>query len=226
MHPYRSDWKEELDKCIRNGAVLCKWIPSSQQIDITNEKCFPVYDYLAEHNLPLLVHSGPEYSIPTSDERFIEFNNPKYLRTALDRGVTIIIAHCALPYFGALDTKYQDDMEEFFKLFEESKNKPWKLYADLSAVAEPLRNVYVPDILARIPQERLLFGSDYPLPASELSYKKSKNIFEWLKLMAKAFAIKNEIDKNYYMVREMGFDSTIFTNTAGLFEKSECRAIR
>ena len=117
-----------------NGAVLCKWIPSSQQIDVTNEKCFPVYDYLAEHNLPLLVHSGPEYSIPTSNESFIEFNNPKYLRPALDRGVTVIIAHCALPYFGALDTKYQDDMEEFYKLFEESKTKPWKLYADLSAL--------------------------------------------------------------------------------------------
>ncbi len=140
VHPYRSDWKEELDKCISNGAVLCKWIPSSQQIDVTNEKCFPVYDYLAEHNLPLLVHSGPEYSIPTSDERFIEFNNPKYLRTALDRGVTIIIAHCALPYFGALDTKYRDDMDEFYKLFEESERKTWKLYADLSALAEPLRN--------------------------------------------------------------------------------------
>ena len=123
VHPYRKDWKEELDKCIKNGAVLCKWIPSSQQIDLTNEKCLPVYDYLAEHNLPLLVHSGPEYSIPTSDERFIEFNNPKYLRTALERGVTVIIAHCALPYFGALDTKYQDDMKEFYKLFELSKTK-------------------------------------------------------------------------------------------------------
>ncbi len=172
VHPYRNDWKEELDKCIENGAVLCKWIPSSQQIDITNEKCFPMYDYLAEHNLPLLVHSGPEYSIPTSDDRFIEFNNPKYLRPALDRGVTVIIAHCALPYFGALDTKYQDDMEEFFKLFEESKTKPWKLYADLSALAAPLRNAYVPDILAKIPQDRLLFGSDYPIPPSEFSYKK------------------------------------------------------
>ncbi len=97
VHPYRNDWKEELDKCIRNGAVLCKWIPSSQQIDVTDEKCFPMYDYLAEHNLPLLIHSGPEYSIPTSNNRFIEFNNPKYLRIPLDRGVTVIIAHCASP---------------------------------------------------------------------------------------------------------------------------------
>ena len=165
VHPYRNDWKEELDKCISNGAVLCKWIPSSQQIDVTSEKCYPMYDYLAEHNFPLLVHSGPEYSIPTSNDHFIEFNNPKYLRPALERGVTIIIAHCALPYFGALDTKYQNDMDEFYKLFELSKRNSWKLYADLSALTEPLRNAYIPDILARIPQDRSLIRQRLSNPA-------------------------------------------------------------
>ncbi len=219
VHPYRNDWKEELDKCRSNGAVLCKWIPSSQQIDVTDEKCFPVYDYLAEHNLPLLVHSGPEYSIPTSDDRFIEFNNPKYLRTALDRGVTVIIAHCALPYFGALDTKYQDDMEEFFKLFEESKNKSWKLYADLSAIAEPLRNAYVPEILAKIPQDRLLFGSDYPIPPSEFSYKKGKNIIKWIRLTLKALSIRNPLDKNYFVLEKMGFSNQVFNNVNYLLNK-------
>ena len=78
-------------------------------------------------------------------------------------------------------------MEEFYKLFEESKTKPWKLYADLSALAEPLRNAYVPDILARIPQDRLLFGSDYPIPPSEFSYKKGKNIIKWIRLTLKLF---------------------------------------
>jgi uncharacterized protein len=219
VHPYRNDWKEELEYCIQNGAVLCKWIPSSQQINLTNERCFPVYDFLAEHNLPLLVHSGPEYSIPTSDERYIEYNNPRYLRHALERGVTVIVAHCALPYFGELDTKYLDDMDEFYKLFDESKDKPWKLYSDLSALAEPLRNIYVPEIQKRIPQNRLLFGSDYPLPASELSYKRNKNIFKWIRAAFNAFSIKNPIDKNYYVIKKMGFDKKIFTNAAELFDQ-------
>jgi mannonate dehydratase len=219
VHPYRKDWKEELEFCIQNGAVLCKWIPSSQQIDVTNQKCFPIYDFLAQHKLPLLIHSGPEYSIPTSDDSFIEMNNPKYLRPALERGVTIIIAHCALPYFGEFDTKYLDDMAEFYKLFEESKNKPWELYADLSALAEPLRNTYIPEIKARIPQDRILFGSDYPLPASELSFKKTNNIFKWIKLTVKAFTIGNPIDKNYFVINKMGFDKAIFTNASGLFER-------
>ncbi len=219
VHPYRDDWKEELDKCIKRGAVLCKWIPSTQQIDLTNKKCFPVYEYLAEHNLPLLVHSGPEYSIPTSDNRFIEFNNPGYLRQALDMGVTVIIAHCALPYFGALDTKYQDDMDEFFKLFDESRYKRWKLYADLAALAEPMRNTFVPIIKRRIPHARLIFASDYPLPASELSYKKTRNIVKWIRSALKALSVRNPIDKNYFIIKKMGFDEAVFTKASELFSQ-------
>ena len=36
VHPYKVNWKDELDYCIANGACLCKWIPSSQQIDPTD----------------------------------------------------------------------------------------------------------------------------------------------------------------------------------------------
>jgi len=144
-------------------------------------------------------------------------NNPKYLRSALDKGVTVIMAHCVLPYFGDLDTNYLDDMEEFFKLIEESKTNSWKLYADVSALAEPLRNEYVPRLQKSVPPDRLLLGSDYPVPASELSYKSEKNIFNWIKLAWKAITIKNPIDKNYEVIKEMGFDESIFINAGRLF---------
>jgi predicted TIM-barrel fold metal-dependent hydrolase len=219
VHPYRNDWQKELDYCIKNGAVLCKWIPSSQQIDVANDKCFPFYDYLAAHNLPLLVHSGPEYSIPTSNKWYTEINNPKYLRAALERGVTVIAAHCALPYFGDFDTDYQDDMFEFFMLMEEAVNKNWKLYADVSALAAPLRNSYIPRIKNQIPPDRLIYASDYPVFPSELSYKDEKNIFNWISLTFKAFSIKNPLDKNYFAIKKMGFDEKVFTNSSELFGK-------
>ena len=106
VHPYRQDWEEQLDFCLQHGAVLCKWIPSSQQIDPSNPQCDHFYRKLVQHNLPLLCHAGPEYTIPTSCEQYDEFNNPKYVERALDMGVTVILAHCALPYFGDLDKKY------------------------------------------------------------------------------------------------------------------------
>ena len=217
VHPYRNDWEEELDYCLKHHAVLCKWIPSSQMIDPTHEKCIPFYKKLAQHNLPLLCHAGPEYAIPTSNNRYNEFNNPRYMRHALDQGVTMIIAHCALPYFWFLDNDYQDDFREFLKLFKEVEQHDWKLYADISALTGPLRADYIDDLIDKIPQERFLFSSDYPIPLSEISYNRSTHFFKWLWFVLKMFFEKNPLDKNYDIVHKMGFHDKVYTNASALF---------
>jgi predicted TIM-barrel fold metal-dependent hydrolase len=219
VHPYRKDWKKELDYCLKNETVLCKWIASSQQIDPSDKHCEDFYRKLAEHQLPLLFHAGPEYAIPTSDHSYNKLNNPRYIRQALDSGVPVILAHCSLPYFGAIDFGYQDDKEDFFKLFAELPERDWKLYADLSAITTPLRSFYIDDIIEKIPHEHLLFGSDYPIPASELSYTSRKNIFKWLCFVIKAIQIRNPLDKNYFLISKMGFDPVIFRNANQLFSK-------
>ena len=219
VHPYRQDWEQELDFCLENGAVLCKWIPSSQLINPADDKCKPFYQKLARHNLPLLCHAGPEYAIPTSDKSYEEFNNPKYLRQALDLGVTVILAHCALPYFAELDIPYQDDYQAFLRLFNAAAQYNWRLYADLSAVTGPLRKKYIPEIKAKIPAQRLLFGSDYPVPISEFSYHGRMHPITWLRLLLQLLSIRNPLDKNYKIIKAMQFDPCIFTNIAGLFEQ-------
>jgi len=123
VHPYRDDWRDELDFCLENKAVLCKWIPSSQLIDPSNPRCVPFYKKLADHQLPLLCHAGPEYAIPTSKDVYKEYDNPKYLRSALEHGVTVIIAHCAMPVWCDFDIDYQDDYDEFLKLSEGERRK-------------------------------------------------------------------------------------------------------
>lgn len=217
VHPYRNDWNDELDFCLENKAVLCKWIPSSQLINPSRSQCVPFYRKLADHHLPLLCHCGPEYTIPTSLHVYNEYNNPKYLRTALDEGVTVIIAHCSLPYFGILDVDYHDDFEEFLKLFKQTEKKGWMLYADLSAICTPMRAPYIDDIQNHVPVERLLFGSDYPIPLFELSYNKSINFLSWLRFILKVAKMKNPLDKNYALIKGMGFDEAVFTNAATLF---------
>ncbi|MCK4645131.1 MAG: amidohydrolase family protein [Candidatus Aminicenantes bacterium] len=222
IHPYRDDWREELDSCLENKAVLCKWIPSAQMIDPANSKCVPFYKKLAEHQLPLLCHCGPEYTIPTSDKTYIEYNNPKYLRTALDEGVTVIIAHCAMPFWGVFDKAYHDDFDEFLKLFEEDDEKGWNLYADLSALCTPFRSEYIDIIMKKIdkiPHERLLYGSDYPIPVFELTYNRSKNFFSWLRFIIKMMSMKNLLDKNYLVIKGMKFKDCVYTNASRLFEK-------
>ncbi|NIM89681.1 MAG: amidohydrolase family protein [Candidatus Aminicenantes bacterium] len=220
VHPYRNDWEDELEFCLQNKAVLCKWIPSSQLINPEHPKCLPFYKKLVDYKLPLLCHTGPEYAIPTSDETYVEYNNPKYLRTALDEGVVVIIAHCAMPFFGLLDVDYQDDFGEFLKLFEEADQNNWNLFADLSAICSPFRTRYIKIIkenLKNIPASKLLYASDYPIPLSELTYNKSTNFFSWLKFVLKVRLTKNPLDKNFLVIKGMEFDDSIFTNAAKLF---------
>ncbi len=222
VHPYRNDWNRALDDCLEKGAVLCKWIPSAQMINPEHAKCVPFYKKLVEHQLPLLCHCGPEYSIPTADHTYDEYNNPKYLRMALDEGVTVIIAHCAMPFWGIFDREYHDDWDEFLKLFEKDEEFGWNLYADLSAVCTPFRKKYIKEIMQmveRIPPERLLYGSDYPIPVFEITLNKSMNFFRWFGFIAKLLFMKNLLDKNYLVIREMGFDDCVFTNASKLFEK-------
>ena len=218
VHPYRFDWKQELDYCLENRAVLCKWIPSSQMINPAHPNCVTFYKKLADHNLPLLCHAGPEYAIPTSDKACHEYDNPKLMRRALDEGVTVILAHCALPYFWVLDADYQDDFEEFLKLFDEAPRKGWKLYADVSALCTPMRSPYIDTIKNRVPADRLLFGSDYPIPLFELSYRVKENLRARLGFILKLSLMDNPLDKNYLLIEKMGFGETLFTRAAALFE--------
>lgn len=217
IHPYRRDWREELGFCLENRAVLCKWIPSSQMIDPGHPNCLAFYKRMAEHRLPLLVHAGPEHAIPTSDKAYNQFNNPKHLRRALDEGVTVILAHCALPYFLFLDSGYQDDFDEFLKLFEEAPRKGWRLYTDVSALCTPMRSPYIETIKEHVPAERLLFGSDYPIPLFELSYNQNKGFLNWMRFIARVAFMKNPLDKNYTLVKGMGFGEALFSTAASLF---------
>ena len=176
VHPFRDDALEELDR-YRDRAVLCKWLPSAQRIDfedtrdVARVKLDRFYAKLAQLKMPLLFHAGVESSIPTTDERFDRFNNPRYIERALDLGATVIVAHCGCSYFDLI----QDNVvEETLSLFRRMKaeGKPWDLYADISALFSPFRARKILDkVFGRragsegIPPERLIYGSDFPNPA-------------------------------------------------------------
>lgn len=218
VHPYRLDWEDELDYCIEKGAVLCKWLPSAQGIDFNDQLCVRFYKKLANHNLPLLCHVGPELSIPARDEYFNQFNNALYLRRALDEGVPVIFAHCSLPFEPAL---LDDDapFQEFLKVMKEAHNNGrWKVYADLSALCL-LRSTYVPFLLSLdyIEPKQFLLGSDYPIPMIDISYKKVPTAWDWVKRFWETILANNMLDKNLLLLEGMGFTIDSFTAADALF---------
>ena len=170
VHPFRPDALEELER-YKDEAVLCKWIASSQSIYMekdnlaAQDKLIAFYQKLVEIKLPLLFHTGVETSIPAAQEGYEQFNSPKYIETALDLGVTVILAHCGCSYFDLFQDNVVDEVIEFFKRQEE-QNLNWKLYADISALFSPFRSSAILDkIFENIKPEKLIYGSDFPNPA-------------------------------------------------------------
>ncbi len=215
VHPYRPDWESALQFCVDHKAVLCKWIPSSQQIDLTHAKCVPVFNKLADDNLPLLCHVGPEGAIPPFDKASQELNSPRRLRNALDAGVTVIAAHAALPL---LPPPLESDQPygELVSLFQEAPAHGWRLYADVSALNLGPRGGYVDRLKQDIPPDRLIFGSDYPIPILDISQKPHLTVGHWLKHFFQTIFYDNPLDKNHALIENMDFDPRIFTNAADI----------
>src|SRR3989440_4486174 len=72
VHPYRRDALAEIERCWRAGAVLLKWLPITQVVNPADDRCIPLYDFLAHHQLPLLCHTGGEKSLPPIAPQFAD----------------------------------------------------------------------------------------------------------------------------------------------------------
>src|SRR5207245_6439938 len=123
VHPYRKEAVAEIERCVRGGAVLLKWLPITQNFDPSDEPCIPVYEALAHYKLPLLSHTGGEKSLPTLNPHVAD---PMLLVPALKRGVTVIAAHC-----GTKSAIWETDfLPHFMRLAQEYEN----CYGDTSAL--------------------------------------------------------------------------------------------
>jgi predicted TIM-barrel fold metal-dependent hydrolase len=158
INPARKDSLDELDRCSEKGAVLVKVLPNAQGFDPAERRFGAFYKRLAELRMPLLSHTGYEFSLFAQDQ---SLGDPARLVPVLEEGVTVIAAHgCGSGLFVA--GKYFDTM---LRLMQRYPN----FYVDSSALTLPVR-VGTLFKMRRHPEihQRLLFGTDYPLPC--LSY--------------------------------------------------------
>jgi uncharacterized protein len=153
VHPYRKDAAQQLERCIAGGAVLLKWLPIVQDFDPSDERCFPLYDVLAHHNVPLLCHTGGEKSLPNLNT---DVADPMLLEQALKRGVRVIAAHC-----GTRSTFTETDfVPEWARLAREYEH----FYGDTAALNLPTRSYAYKTILEdELLRSKLVHGSDWPI---------------------------------------------------------------
>jgi len=221
VHPNRGVGcgTDELDRCIEGGAVLIKWIPNSQIIDPSNKKYKWFYKKLAEKNIPLLCHTGPEHAVPVVKKEYQKLGDPCKLKLALDEGVTVIAAHCASSFF-----PWQESyLEALSEMFDEAERKGWKLYADISAMCTLFRASIIDDVLRKIPHPKMVLGSDYPIPIDPMPpyFIETLDFQEYLKISE----IKNPIEKNFHQLLAMDFPKEAMTRASTILRIPEDKSL-
>src|ERR1044071_1692725 len=170
VNPYRPDALSELDKWAKRGARVVKWLPNAMGIDPSDPKCDPFYEKMKELELILLSHGGEEKAVEAEEDQ--KLGNPLLLRRALDHGVKVIVAHCAglgsNEDLDSKDRKLVDNVDLFLRLMDE-KRYEGLVFGEISAMTQFNRSEKLRTLLAREDlHERLVNGSDYPLPAVNL----------------------------------------------------------
>lgn len=192
LNPFSSTLEADVATAVRDGAVLVKLMPSFQRVDPADSRCDAYWQLMRAHQLPVLVHTGPEHTLAGGPARF---NDPARLRRAAEMGVTLICAHCGCPMM----------------LHERSGFAAWaelvrafpNVYGDVSGFCGCVRHWWLRRIL-RNPQlaARLVFGTDFP-SFPHVFRRNETNIFQaWLTFF-----------------RSAGCDTAFFTRGAELLKK-------
>jgi uncharacterized protein len=215
VHPNRGPvaGRAELERCVGGDppAALVKWLPNAQLIDAAERRHDWFYEALAEAGVPLLCHTGPENAVPVPPpvEEHQRLGDPRRLRRALDIGATVIAAHSAMRLL-PFQEEYLGALAEMMR--EAERNGRWRLYADVSAMCLPCRIGTVGRVLECVPGERMILGSDYPVPVCDMP----PTVMMGLSLDAyvELLSIRNPIEKNLRQLLAMGFPASIATRAA------------
>ena len=168
VNPYRDDAIEELEKWAARGVTMVKWLPNAMGINPSDPRCDRFYQRMKDLDVVLLSHIGEEKAVEAQEDQ--KLGNPLHLRRPLDHGVKVIAAHCAglgeNPDLDNPDQRRVPNFLLFMRLMEEKKYEGL-LFGDISAMTQQNRiGLPLTTLLKRRElHQRLVNGSDYPLPA-------------------------------------------------------------
>lgn len=210
VSPNRRDWESELDYVLNEtDAVLIKWIPSVQHIHLMDGGHKDYYKTLADNNMPLLCHVGPEYAFPEGIRKR-HLDQFRYLEKPLQYGVTVIAAHCATPVFPFIDENQTKEFSAFMK--NANGGDQVKLWADTSALSLSSRISLIPEIVETFPPEWLVHGSDFPIPIDAWPHLPWVTHDMTPQEYIDIFTAKTPLDRDAKIKRAHGFKDSILEN--------------
>src|SRR5262249_7226290 len=197
------DALEELERCLNAGAVMMKCLPNCQNINCNDPRFKPFWQRMAEARLPLLAHTGGENTLPVITPAYAD---PRILTLPLECGVNVIAAHCGTKS-GLFDPEY-------FEVFAGMTQRFPNLFGDTSAFNVPMRGRQIPKCLRAPLVDRMIHGSDYPVPvhghwAWMRGFVDWKSFWRWERQ-------PNVLERDYQLKLAMGFPAESFTRLRGL----------
>lgn len=167
INPYRADALEELAR-FKDHMRYMKWVAPAMGFDPMDPYIDPFYKKMREYGIVLLSHTGGEHAFEVRDESFRQYGDPLVHRRALDFGIPVILSHAGGDDDDKVEGRYIN-REHFLELVEDEKNqRQWCLFGDTSALLLTKNLSHFEKVLelaeAGYPY-RILYGSDYPLPA-------------------------------------------------------------
>jgi predicted TIM-barrel fold metal-dependent hydrolase len=208
IHPARPDALGELERCLAAGAVMMKCLPNCQNINCNDRRFIPFWERMAQAKLPLLAHTGGEHTVPVVRA---EFSDPRTLTLPLECGVTVIAAHCGTKS-GLFDPEY-------FHVFADMTKRFPNLYGDTSAFNVPIRGRHTRRCLTSPLAERIVHGSDYPVPVHG-HFAWLRGLVDW-KTFRRWERQPNVLERDYQLKLAMGFPKDAFTRIWGLMRKRD-----
>jgi uncharacterized protein len=177
---------------------MMKCLPNCQNINCNDRRFAPFWERMAEARLPLLAHTGGEHTLPVVRP---EYADPRILALPLECGVKVIAAHCATKS-GLFDPEY-------FHIFTGMLRRFPNLYGDNSAFTVPIRGRHLSECLRAPLLERLVHGSDFPIPVYG-HYVWLRGAADW-RTFRRWQRQPNVLERDYQLKRAMGFPEETFT---------------
>jgi len=211
IHPARLDAISELERCADAGATLLKLLPCVQAVDCNRQSYKPFWERMAQLNIPLLAHTGGEFSLPTHRR---DLQSVETLRLPLQCGVNVIAAHCGTPAL-PWDRDYFDQFHQMRKSFP-------NLFGDLSALSQ-ITHLRTLDRLRKDPRQ-ILYGSDYPVLTTAI-WSRLKG---WIDKATyyRIRSIRNPLEKKLQLTMALGFPDRVFTDFGELAARANVSAYR
>jgi len=193
VHPNRKDALEELAWSKEQGAVFVKWLPNIQNINPSDKRYRPYYEKMAELNLPLLTHVGDEDSFSKTNNTL---GDPHLLKFPLECGVRVIAAHVA----SSGQNEGQCNVERLIEMMPQ-----------ISTLTQINRRKHLKKILndPRL-QDRLLYGTDYPLTETPLVSPLLYPLNLPLAQMWDIFRTRNSWDRDVKLKAALGVQPEVF----------------